>query len=391
MTKIGPDQVQGFKNIGSAGDTNAALKQRLDDENAKYESAINELVTGYQKAQSTFGQAAQINVPERQKPSLQEGIALTIADALRGIVDTSPRKFRQERAPSVQTFQGLKDQEYERQLQTENIRYQNEAQRIAASQRSAEVGLEGLKAKTEGAQNAARTAGEEYRFGRAQGHAEAQAAITNEFARQGIQLDKDRIRIQGEQWQKDFDRLNRTEAENLQREQAGYEAQGMSPADARKMAYADKMLSVNSAELKGLELKRTKELYDALPVSAEVKHTLWQREAEIESHDENMKTLRKQREVMGRNSRSQDPFAMMMFNDFRSDIGSEIEKANQNIDFYTNGLEEIRLGTGDYKFANDEARGMAIKTYKRKIEDWTTRRNDAISLRNEITRNAAGK
>ena len=387
MTKIGPDQVAGFKNIGQSGTESAALQQKLKDE----ENALNQLIAGYQGARTVFGQAPQMNVPEREKPNFQQGLVLTLADALMNIVDTSPRKFRQERQPGVQTFQGLKDQDFERKLQEENLRYQNEAQRIAASQRQAEVGLEGLKAGYEGAGRATDTARQGYQFERTQGFTEAQAIIENGFRQAGLNLDERQFNEQVRQFNAQETRLGRSAAEQMAANVPALIKAGFTPEQANKMAFADFMTAATTNDIKDLELKRTKELYDALPVSAEVKHTLWQREAEIESHDENMKTLRKQREVMGRNSRSQDPFAMMMFNDFRSDIGGEIEKANQNIDFYTNGLEEIRLGTGDYKFANDEARGLAIKTYKRKIEDWTTRRNDAISLRNEITRNAAGK
>ena len=272
MTKIGPDQVAGFKNIGQSGTESAALQQKLRDE----ENALNQLIAGYQGARTVFGQAPQMNVPEREKPNFQQGLALTLADALRNIVDTSPRKFRQERQPGVQTFQGLKDQDFERKLQEENLRYQNEAQRIAASQRQAEVGLEGLKAGYEGAGRATDTARQGYQFERTQGFTEAEAAAQAGRFAASHALDLQRFGLDEKQFAEVLRHNGVMESPEFTRTIEGLKAAGYSQEEANGMVFAP-MLSAYS------DYKRQLDINKKITPNMEAQHVLdgWAREAEI--------------------------------------------------------------------------------------------------------------
>ena len=366
--KYTPEELQGFKDTADVDEAKKRARQTLQD----YQTAI-------EQAQSMFSQSAQMQTPERQQVGKGEGLMLAIGDALRNVISTAPRKYRQEQAPGIQVAQGLKDQEYARQLQDAQIGYQNEQNKLLAGQRAAEVGLRKFELGYEGAERDVVRETDEARFNKTEGRLSAAQAFDEFIRTENLTLDKDRAQTLKDQWQKDFDRLNETEAAKLLREQAGYEAQGLPPDEARKMAFADKMISVRSAELKGLELKRTKELYDALPVSAEVKHTLWQREAEIEQHKEQMLNLRKQREVMGRGGSASNPFV----GDFLKDIGSEMSVADDNIAYFTKLLEDRRAviaGGG----ASNKTTEATSDYWLERLNYWRKEKDDLRTLRSEL-------
>ena len=94
-----PEQIQALKDTADVDAAKVRARQTLKD----YQTAI-------EQAQSMFSRSAQMQTPERQQVGKGEGLMLAIGDALRNVVSTAPRKYRQPQTPGIQVAQGLKDQ-----------------------------------------------------------------------------------------------------------------------------------------------------------------------------------------------------------------------------------------------------------------------------------------
>src|SRR3990167_5337074 len=141
--KFTPAEMDGFRTETQTQAALAASKLAGEEK----DRAMKDLMAGYQNAQTQLAQFAQFNAPERQQVGKDQGLLLMLGDALKEIVSTAPRKFRQPQTPGIQVAQGLKDQEYSRQLGDAQTAFQNQQSQLQAAQNAAMLGVEGLKAQ----------------------------------------------------------------------------------------------------------------------------------------------------------------------------------------------------------------------------------------------------
>ena len=263
--KFTPEEIQGFKDTADVDEAKKRARQTLAD----YQNAIAQ-------AQSIFSQSAQMQTPERQQVGRKEGLLLTLGDALRNVVSTAPRKYRQPQTPGIQVSQGLKDQEYARQLQDAQIGYQNQQNQILAGQRAAEVGLEKFKLGYEGAKEDVAAEVGEARFNRQQGFNEAQAIEqAKRFAAQH-ELDLDRFGLDEKQFAEVLRHNGVMESPEFTRTIEGLRAAGYSQEEANGMVFAPMLSAYN-------DYKRQLEVNKKITPSMEAQHVLdgWARESEV--------------------------------------------------------------------------------------------------------------
>lgn len=324
--KVTPEEIQSLKDYGQTDDFLAQLKQRQKQE----ADALLNYQRQIEAAQGTFAQAPQFVTPEQQNVSQNQALTLGIGDILREVVSTAPRKFRQERTPSIAVLQGLKDQDYAKKLQQADIAFKNDEQRILANQRAAELGLRSGELGLSTAQRGTDVARDDFRDARNFGFQERQF----EFSKEQWDTDvKYRDKVHAEQVRQfnenlgwDKEKFNTPEFKKAQMEFDAMVDAGIDPEVAERRAYGRYIIQDQQIKLGSMSVSEKEQMMKLLP--AQIADQLAEYAYNKQVRPLNLSLLKKQVANYGRGGQGADP--LTPFRARLNQLQGLIDTANAN-------------------------------------------------------------
>lgn len=242
---------------------------REEEDRRRLKEQYGVLQTKIEEAAKQYEKYPQMVLPQRKEASWSDVLFTGAGDLLADLFSRAPRSQRVQRTPSIERLRMVRDARYQDDLKASDVAYNNESQRLLASQRAAEARLKGAEAGVGAARDDLGLSREDTRFGKTFGLETARFKRGIDESDRDYDFRRREADRNAQQFQRSLgwekERFYTTDYDLASRDVEKAVKNGMPREQAEARFYGKWMLSETQNKMADLDLKTAQEMFKVLP------------------------------------------------------------------------------------------------------------------------------